>query len=172
MFVRKLFLILALGVVALLIPGTVLKSINPALVAPNFILILLVYLAFYEGRPSDAFLAFLLGLELDLGSLTLLGPWAGSYVIVFAVLVVFSQRIYIESRLVVFIVVFLAVVVGDFLYLGLLSLVYSARPMNGGALVTVLLEGVFSAFFGALLFPPLGRLLGRPEREGAPRWGF
>ena len=114
-FVRKMVLVLVLGLLAMLIPGTLIKSLAPSLAAPNLLLILMVYLSFYDGEPGDALLAFLLGLELDLDSLDLLGPWAGAYVLVFGVLVLLSQRIFIESAVVVLVTVFCAAVAVDYI---------------------------------------------------------
>ena len=59
----------------------------------------LVYLAFYEVSTFGAALAFLLGLQLDVSSAKLLGPWAGSFVLVYGFLGPLSQRIFIDTRM-------------------------------------------------------------------------
>ncbi|NLF25230.1 MAG: rod shape-determining protein MreD [Deltaproteobacteria bacterium] len=166
---RKGILVLLLGLLALLIPGTLIKSVNPALIVPNFLLILLVFLAFYRGEPGDAVLAFLLGLEQDLGSLNLLGPWAGAYIVVFGVLALLSRRIFIESRLVIFVTVYAATLAADFLYLGMLALVYEAEVVSSASLSTALWEGFLSALFAPLLFPLLRRWLVGDRREKQSR---
>lgn len=164
-FMRKAIAVLLLGVLALLIPGTLIKSISPGLVVPNFLLILLVFLAFYNGRPGDALLAFMLGLEQDLGSLSLLGPWAGAYIVVFAVLTLLSRRIFIESAWVVFLTVFTAALAADFLYLAMLALVYDAAAVTAASFSTALWEGLLSALFAPFLFPWLKRRLAGEDRE-------
>lgn len=165
-FPRRFALVMVCGLAAMLVPGTLLKSLAPGAAAPNLIVILMVFLSFYDGRPTDALLAFLLGLMLDLGSLNLLGPWAGAYVAVFGVLVLFSRRIFIESPLVVFLTVFFAAVCCDFAQLGVLSLAYDGRAFTPAALSLAVWEGLLSGALAPFLFPLLRRWIGGAARDG------
>ena len=150
---RKAAFILLLGVLALLIPGTVLRTVFPQLVAPNLLAVLLVWVAFHEVSALGALLAFLLGLELDFCSGTLLGPWAGAYAAVFGLLVLSSKRIFIESPSVVFIAVFAAVLLSSGIYHVMLVLIYGAARLEVfGALTTALLEAGASAILAPILF--------------------
>ena len=166
---RKSLLILLLGVLALLIPGTVLRTVFPELVAPNLMIVLLVWLAFHEISPGGAVLAFLLGLELDFCSGMLLGPWAGAYVIVFGLLVLCSRRIFIESAAVVFLSAFSASLLSALLYHVMLVLVYGAARLELSALSTAVIEAGLSAFLAPLLFHLARRSSPRQESEGGVR---
>jgi len=162
---KKAIIFLILGVAALLIPGTIIKSFYAGWVVPNFVMMLVVFLAFYRGLPGDALLVFLLGLEQDLASLSLLGPWAGAYTVVFAVLTLFSRRIFIESGWVVFITVYAATLAADGIYLGMLSLVYGSLNFSSASLTTSLWEGLLSAACAPLIFSWLRRTLIEKETE-------
>jgi len=113
---KKTFLILFLGLLAIFFMGTVVKMVSPEWIAPNLIAVLLVYLAFYEVNVFGAVLSFLLGLELDLGSGLLLGPWAAACVLVYVILAFSSCRVFIESHLVVAFATFLGSILAAIIY--------------------------------------------------------
>ena len=166
---RKFLLILLLGVLALLIPGTVFRTVFPQLTAPNLLVVLLVYLAFYEASAVGALLAFLLGLQLDFCSGTLLGPWAGSYVIVFALLVLCSRRIFIESGLVVCLAVGIAALMTAFAYHVMLVLVYGMARVESAAISTALVEAGLSALLAPFLFFAVRWALPRQDLDSGMR---
>lgn len=169
---RSAFTILLLGVLALLIPSTVFRTTLPQAVAPNLLVILLVWVAFQRATAAGALLSFLLGLELDFCSGILLGPWAGAYVAVFGLLVLCSRRIFIESALVVFLAVFAAALVSAALYQIMLVLVYgSARLELAAALRTGVLEAAMSAAPAPLLFRLIGRGGGRAGEDAIRPFG-
>ena len=62
---RRSVLVLILGLIAIFIQGTVLREVGPSWVVPNLLVILVVFLGFFEASFRGATLAFLLGLELD-----------------------------------------------------------------------------------------------------------
>jgi rod shape-determining protein MreD len=115
--VRRSLLALALGLVSILVQGTLIKAIYPGAVVPGLLLILIVFLAFYEPSVFGVGLAFLLGLELDMCSGLLLGPWAGASVIVFGIVASLSQRIFVESPFAVMMTVFLSSILSNFVWL-------------------------------------------------------
>ena len=71
-----------------------LKLVSPNIIVPNFILIMVICLGFNLVTPGAATLAFSLGLVFDLYSGVLLGPWAGTFVLVYVILSLLSQRLY------------------------------------------------------------------------------
>ena len=167
---RKFTLILLLGLIALLIPGTIFKTLLPQFIAPNLLVILLVYLAFYEGNALGAVVAFCLGLQLDLCSGLLIGPWGGGYVAVFCFLVLCSQRIFIESPLVVSIACGCASFLTAGLYQAMLIFVYGEGRFAGEVVRTALMEAGFTAVVAPFFFYCLHRLpLGFELRQDGGR---
>lgn len=151
---------LFLGLISILVQGTVFKSVIPGFFAPNLLLVLLVYIAFYEVSAFGAVLAFLLGLEFDVHLGMLLGPWAGSFVLVFGILALLSQRIFVQSSLVVFIAVLVSCLGSNIFYLGLR---YPFIPVGWEAVSTVVYEGLLTAVLSPFLFPLLRKII--PKRE-------
>ena len=161
--------ILGFSFLGLVLQGSVLHGFMPAYLIPNFLLVLVVFLGFYEVSTLGVFLAFLAGLLFDLFSGSLIGPWAGSFVFVYALLAIFAQRLFIHSVSTVIISVFFANVIATGLYLALL---YQFQPIRGGLLSVSLIESLVSA----LVAPPLfalyrALLLGRVERSSVRRAG-
>ncbi len=161
---KRAFQILSLGLIAILIQGAVLKSIFPSLIIPNLILILVVYLAFYEPTPFGSVLVFLLGLEFDLSSAKLLGPWAGAFVVVFILFSLLSQRLFVESVLAAIVVTFVAALVASGIY-GLLAREFN--PAGSHSIVNALVEALLTALCAPLLIRLLRKLYRRRE-SGLP----
>jgi rod shape-determining protein MreD len=88
---------------------------------PQGLLVCVAFLAFYEFSVVGVVTAFLLGLLLDMSSGVALGPWAGSYTIVYAVFAFLSQRLFVESRLVAMVVVLVATLLAGGAFLALAS---------------------------------------------------
>lgn len=111
-------IVLAAGLVAIFLQGSVLKPILPDFLVPNLILSLVVFLAFFDNSPFGALLVFLLGLEVDFYAVSplLIGPSAGSLVLVYGVLSSLSQRIYVESGPAVFVMSGLSAILHFMLY--------------------------------------------------------
>ena len=113
---KRYIVVLLIGLAAIAIQGALLTMMVPEYLVPNLVLILVVFLGFYDVRLSTLFLVFLLGLQFDLASGVLIGPWAGAFVVVFLLLAFMAQSIFIESVVSVVISVFVASLVSDFIY--------------------------------------------------------
>lgn len=162
---RKILVILVLGLIAIFVQGTMLKSLAPgAIIVPNLFLVLVAFLAFYEVSVFGAILVFILGLELDVASNVLLGPWAASLVAVYGILSSVSQRVFVESTLAIFLGVLCACILATFVYL---VIVFQFQPRVGGLLsytLTLLVEALFSAILAPLIFGALKAFfVGRAE---------
>jgi rod shape-determining protein MreD len=129
----------------------------PEWFVPQGVLVCVVFLAFYEFSLVGVVLAFLLGLLLDLSSGVLLGPWAGAYVIVYAMFAFLSQRLFVESVVVAMSVVALATVLAGTVFL-LLAFEYQAVTRED----MVMLGG--QAVASALVAPFVFRVLSRAWR--------
>ena len=103
---KRIALILLFGLISIALQSSVLKVMLPNSIIPNFILILVVFIAFYECSTLGAVIAFLLGFEIDIYSGQLLGPYAAASVAVFCVLSSLSQRIFVESPVAILLTVF------------------------------------------------------------------
>ncbi len=114
---------------------------------PDFIVIMVVVLAFYEPGIFGAVMSFVLGLLLDMSSGLILGPRAGSSVALFGFLSSLSQRLFVESPVALVVVVFFATLLDSLIYVILLtefqSVVTEGVPFFGwGALGEALLTAI------------------------------
>jgi rod shape-determining protein MreD len=159
MNLRKVLVFIVVGMLLLSIQSA-LRSLLPSLshFCPNLVLIVVVYLALYEGHPSAPFLAFFLGLVIDCSTGVVLGPWAGASVAVYLLLSSVSQGIFLDNFLSIAILAFVTSIVGVFAYA---ALNYKAITVNG-----VFLLGMFGESFTNALFAPLiFSLMERVERR-------
>ncbi|MBN8548419.1 MAG: rod shape-determining protein MreD [Deltaproteobacteria bacterium] len=139
---RRVLLTLVFGLLSILIQGTVIRGLFPAAVVPSLLLILVVFLAFYETSVLGAVLAFLLGIEYDMCSALVVGPWSGTFVLVFGVVALLSQRIFVESPAAVMVTVFLSTLLSNVVYLLVVSQVRPSGVFFGWS---VLLEALLTA---------------------------
>jgi rod shape-determining protein MreD len=140
---------MALSFCGLILQGSVFPAFMPACLIPNFLLVLVVFLGFFEVSALGVILSFFIGLLFDLFSGTLIGPWAGSFVFVYALLAIFAQRLFIHSISTVMISVFIANLAATGLYLALL---YQFQPIRSGLLSVSFIESFVSALVAPLLF--------------------
>ena len=142
---------LAVGIVALVFQVTLRHLGIPESFVPQIMVLLVVSLAFSEVNAFGCFMAFGLGLLLDLSSATLIGPWAGAFVVVFGALAVVSQRLFIDSSVASIVISFLAVTITDLLYLAM-GAEYPIitwdlpRKIAGHAFITALIAPAFLGF--------------------------
>jgi rod shape-determining protein MreD len=159
---RKLWIVLVYAILAVFLQGSVLHYLWPNLVIPNFILILVVFLGFYDVSPFGAFLAFLAGLISDLCSGVLVGPSAGASALVFAALSALSSRIFVESAISTIAAVFGASILSSICYL---FMVYQFSPAVGWSLGQVVFEAIMTSLVSPLMFKFLRSFLIQPTRE-------
>lgn len=152
---RLILSIIFFSFFGLILQGVVLHSLLPVYLIPNFLLIAVVFLGFYEVSVLGVVLAFLCGLIFDLFSGTLIGPWSGSFVFVYALLALFAQRLFTRSRSTVMLSVFLANVIATALYFALL---YQFQSIEGRLFSISLIESLSSALFAPLVFALLNRI--------------
>ncbi len=160
-FLNKFALPLLLSLVAIFIQGSLLRYLLPDFAIPNLLLIMVVFLGFFEISPIGAILAFSIGLLLDLSSGVLIGPSAGSYTLIFGVLAALSTRLFVESGFAVAVTVFICSIFGNLTYLLLVS---QFSPSAGQSLGVLFGEAFTSALLAPLIFILLKRIL-TPKRE-------
>ena len=160
---RRSLLMLILGLIAIYIQGTVLREIGPSWVVPNLLIIMVVFLGFFEASIRGATLAFLLGLELDFANGLLVGPWAGAFVVSFGILASLSQRIFVESPVAAMFAAFGSSIVSSLVYL---TLVYEFHPAVTAMVPFSLLEAVINAVLAPFVFGFLKVIFATRSRGG------
>jgi len=83
---------------------------------PQFLVIFVVYLSFAEANAFGCIMSFVVGLLLDFSSAVLVGPWAGSFVLVFCILALLSRRLFIDSVLAAMVITFASVACANVLF--------------------------------------------------------
>jgi len=160
----RLLVCLMLGIFLVVMQGLLMHVGVAAWAMPQGLLVCVVFLAFHEFSVMGAVLAFLLALLLDMSSGLALGPWAGSYTLVYAVFAFLSQRLLVESRLVAMLVVAAASLLSGGAFLALASGSQVLAVDDG---VTLLGQGIASALVTAPIFALLARVWKRAGVLGA-----
>jgi rod shape-determining protein MreD len=150
---------LLIGFASPLVQGILQHCGVAACLIPQFVVIVVVFLAFYEISVVGAILAFGLGLLMDLAAGHSLGPWAGACVTVYGVFVLLSQRLFIDSGPGAVSVSAVSVALAQLLYL-------SIEPNHpelswalwGGVVVSALCSGLCAPFVFAFLSRRLGKV--------------
>lgn len=155
MELRKIFIIAIIGLLGILVQGTLLRTIFPVGYLPNFLVAVLVFLALAEVSVGGVLLAGFLGLLLDLFSSQFIGPWIGSFIIVYAVFALFSTRIYIGSMLIFSLAVAVAALLSSLVYL---FMVLPYMEVYQSALLIALYESVLSGLVAPFVYLILKRV--------------
>lgn len=139
------------GLVALATQATVRHFGVPEPFVPQLMALIVVSLAFSEANVFGCCMSFALGLCADLASATLVGPWAGSFVVVYGTLAMLSQRLFIESTGASIFISFISVFVIDLLYsaMGTEYPIFTwelPQRFVGQAIVTAILAPSFLSF--------------------------
>jgi rod shape-determining protein MreD len=130
----------------------------PEWLLPQGLVACVVYLAFFESSVIGALLAFSCGLLLDLTTATVLGPWAGAYVLVYALLSFMSPRLFVESSLVTMVVTAVTSVFSGAVYL---FLAFEYQSLSREDFVMLLGQAVASALVAPMVVAILGRARGK-----------
>lgn len=115
--IAKACALFGIGLLLVIFQGLVQSFGVPAWLIPQGLVACVMFVAFFECSVAGAFAAFGLGLLLDLTSATLLGPWAGAFVCVYALVAFISQRLFVESALVAMVVSATCTVLAGCIYL-------------------------------------------------------
>jgi rod shape-determining protein MreD len=123
----------------------------PSALMPQFVIVMVVALSFSEVNSFGCLMSFAIGLLLDFSSAVLIGPWAGSCVVVFCALAMLSQRLFIDSGIAAMVITFSSVVVANVLF-SLFGSEYPAvtweypQKVFGQAIVTALVAPLVLGF--------------------------
>ena len=144
------------GVIAMLLQTTVFPVLLPAGLAPNLLLVLVVYLGVFQFGAWGAVGAFALGYFLDTFSGTLLGLQAFSFTVIYLGVHHVARLLWTEGGLPAVLMVFLAAAADAVLVLFIGALAAAGSPgvwMHGlrrGLLEATVAAAVTPAVFGFL----------------------
>lgn len=163
--IKKLVVFMLVAFSLLLVQGLLLPLVLGERFSPNLITVLVVFIAMYHSNQLGLFMVFLLGLLLDLTYAELLGLWPTAYVVAFTILLLLSQHLFVESRMVVFLAVGFCSLITELVYL----LVSGKLPMlDPTFLAQGLLISIITGVIGVLIFPWLQKLL--PNADARKRY--
>ena len=145
----------------LLVQSTLVHSLFPLAIAPDFLLMLVFYLGVHSKTPLGAFGAFCLGVFADLASARFIGPNAAGAVVAFYFVAVVSGHMFAERGGIAGILAFFASLVKSAAFLATLR-IYVGAPITVQDLGTVTLEALFTG-----ILTPLALILIRPPRSSA-----
>jgi len=163
--VRRVFAIAAAGVLGMLLQTAVLPVFVPAGLVPNFLLVLVVYLAVHRFGAWGALGAFLLGYFLDTFSGTLLGLHAFAFTALYVAVHQIARVLWAAGGVPAMLIVFSAAFAN-----GLIALTWMSLVTAAGASVWqhALRQGLLAATAAAVVTPVVfafvsweQRLLGR-----------
>ncbi|MBL7661280.1 rod shape-determining protein MreD [bacterium] len=122
----KFFFIFLFGLVVQTIFA---HTFYPARIAPDIILILMVFVAVEHHSPAGVAGAFLLGLASDFASAQYLGPDAAAGIMVFLFITLVARNVYAEHALTFSILVAVALPLKKLTTAGLIAF-YTNHPLN------------------------------------------
>lgn len=151
-------LILAVGLGLVIVQSLLQRSGVPEWLLPQGLVVCVVYLAFFESSVAGAGLAFACGLLLDLTTATVLGPWAGAYVLAYALLSFVSPRLFVESTVVMMLVTGITSVLAGSVYL---FLAFEYQSLSQDDIAVLLGQASASALVAPVVTAILRRVCGR-----------
>lgn len=130
----------------------------PLWLIPDLVVLLILFIGFYEVSFTGLFMAFFAGLIVDISGGIYVGPWAGAYVLAFGGLALIAEHVFAESKLSLYPITFTFVVLTHILFLlpafdplGQISTDWFR--LLGKAFVTALLAPIVFKLFNIILSP-------------------
>ncbi len=147
----KLTLIFSLFcLIGLYIQGTLIKALAPGAVVPDFIIVLVMFVALNFPSVLGIVGAFALGLAADFASGIFLGPNAAGAVCVFMFTAFVAKKVYAENFIAIAILGFLCSLAKTATVVLLLSLYVNVDVISGNT-VTVFVEALLTAIVSPIV---------------------
>lgn len=144
-------------------------SISPYAVAPDFIVILALYLGLHVRRPAGVIGAFLLGVAGDFASAQFVGPTAAGAVVVYGIMAIVSSKIYAEHPLTLALLALLCSLADSLTYVAMVTLYVDVSLLTPSVLRGVALEALLTALCAPLVVRLLSWSSG--ESGGVQKYG-
>ncbi len=155
--IGRLFIaILVIVPMMAIVQAGILEPLLPSFPNLNIVLPLVIAIASVQPTPVGALAAFLAGLLSDIGVGLVLGPQAGASVVVWLLIALVSNRVYVESRATL---VILALIASTVFSLARLAFTLQFLPSATQSVVSIIGEATFTAIVTILVTPALRSLL-------------
>jgi rod shape-determining protein MreD len=164
--IRRILLLFSAAIVGFFINATLIHSLAPAAIAPDFITVLVVCLALRFRHAGGVFGAFLLGVLADFASAQFVGPNAAGSIVAFCFVLFLSNKIYIERTPSIMLVAFLAACAKSITYVLMLAAYASVNVMSAHVVGVILLEALFTGLIAPILFRLVNFAPGRSRQRG------
>lgn len=156
------FLTACLG---LLLQATLVHSISPSAISPDFIVVLVLYLALNYRNIWGLLGVFALGLLADFASAQFVGPYAAGAVAAYSLVLFISDKVFAERTAAVIILGIVSSAVRALTYLVLLLIYVDVNLFRLDVIAKVLLEALLTGLVAPFVF----RLLQSMERPAGNR---
>ena len=162
-------------IAGLLVDATLIHGLFPSAVAPDFVLVLVVALAFHFRHAGGACGAFILGLIADFASGEFLGPNAAGCVVAFGLVVVISEKVYAERASAAILLGAAASSAKSLTFVLMLAMYLNVNVLSTHAAGVLLTEAVLSGLVTPVILKALDwtqyRYVNRPvQRRERVRW--
>jgi len=163
--VRTALVFAVFAMMALLLQTTLLPRIAIGRATPDLLLILTVYLGLHYHSAGAAGGAFLLGYLQDVSSASLAGLNAFAACLVYLLVYLTSQRLWVDNTISKIVVVFLASIVKTMAILSVALMFVSPTGLGRPPVTTLLLQGSLAALLSPFVFALLSQSLSPPVED-------
>lgn len=160
--IRLFTAILVIVPMMAIIQAAILEPLLPSFPNLNIVLPLVIAIATIQPTPIGALGAFLAGLLSDIGIGLVLGPQAGAAVVVWLLIALVSNRVFVESKITLII---LALVASTTFSLARLAFTLQFLPSATQSMGSIIGEATFTAVVTILVTPALRSLLSPKQFE-------
>lgn len=139
------------GLIGLLIQATMLHSVSPTIIAPDVILMLVIFIGLSYQSALGAVGSFALGILADFASGKYVGPNASGCLFAFLLVVVVSKKVYAERWVAVTILSFFCSIFKSLTYISLMATYVSSSFFAGTELRRMFFEALLTALFAPIV---------------------
>ena len=143
--IRVFLIFLFFTILGLFIQGTLLPAVYPWFVTPDIILILILVIGLYVRNLRGLLAAFVLGVITDFANAQYVGPHAAGAIIAYWVVIIISQKVYVEHFLGLIVLGFVASFAKLVTYTSLIAIYQGIDLPFLTGVKTVLLEALITA---------------------------
>lgn len=148
--IRLVVVFLLVALLGLIVQSTIFHALSFSVIAPDFIVVLVVYLGLHYKSAFGVIAAFLLGLAADFASGQFIGPAAAGSIVAYNIASAVSQKVYAEHPIALVFLTFFCSLAKSFLFIGMLRF-YTHVDVLDGHLSSLLLEALLSALIAPLV---------------------
>lgn len=144
--------LLLLCLFGVFVQGTLIHANFPNMIAPDFTVLIVVYLGLRHQNMRGLIASFCLGLIVDFASAVYLGPNAAGCVLGFCVTGVIAKRVFAEKTFAIVSITFWSSLIKSSTYVLMLVLYVSGDLLSFTSLQSIILESVLTALVAPVVF--------------------